>query len=179
MDHELKIVLTRPKSSLAIIAKIIMYIDKSKFSHIGFMWSHPRMPFNFTYESKANGGVNYTNAKEFTDHNLFVKVYSVNWTTEEKDMFTYQCSLMCRKIYGFLGVIGMGIVEFFRWMKREINNPFPFGQFCFQAGAKIMLNTFDFDTMIKPENLSPKDMEKILDRYCELYPEKVNIVYEI
>lgn len=154
---------SRPKSRWALIAHLIrLFEGRTPYSHVFISWHSDSIERTMIYEAKGNG-VNFTGEQNFKAHNLIVYEYDVEINEKQKKRILQFCVDNSRTHYGYLQLIGIGLVRFVGMLGLKIVNPFTSGNICSEIAAKVLL-IVEPSINIPFDIVGPKDVFKIVTK---------------
>lgn len=129
---------SKPRSNTAVLAHIIRLVEgKTPYSHVYIKWHSEELNRDLIYEARG-GGVNFTNKKTFRGKNIVVKEFKLKITDKQKKEIIQFCIDNARTEYGYLQVLGIGLVRLAAKFGKKIQNPFKGGNICSELAAKVL-----------------------------------------
>lgn len=168
MSNDILIGFSRPTAKFDILADLIRLVEGgTPYSHVFIAWKSESLDRLLIYEARG-GGVNFTNIRSFYKHNEVVASYSITELSDEvkKDIIRF-CVDNARTEYGFLQVLGIGLVRLAAKVGIKIQNPFKGGNICSEIAAKV-IQIVDPSIQINLDNVGPKAIYDLLETSTSL-----------
>ncbi len=154
---------SRPRSKLAIMANVIRLFEGcSAYSHVFISWKSVALQRELIYEARGNG-VNFTNSLKFNEHNLITKSFDLKITPEIKTKIVQFCIDNARTDYGYLQILGIGIVRGAALLGITVSNPFKGGNICSELAARILV-LIDPSISVDLDNTGPKKIYELVEK---------------
>lgn len=149
---------SRAKSDWLIGSKIIQLVEKRPYSHCIIIYKDPILNKDMVFQA-SHGMVNHISYFNFSDINLTIKTYELEFNDNEFNTF-YE--FMFNKLgipYGRLELIGIGIKKLF-----HLESPFHDGlqtEICSELAARVC-KLKGIEIPINLDEITPSDLDTIL-----------------
>lgn len=148
----------------AIFSKIIMWYQKSEYSHCAVEFKLDKLDLDVIYHSSLSSGVNFYNKDLFLEKNQLVKTYKLSIPDESYNSIMKELIKNCGKKYAILQNIGIVFVNFLQNMGIMLNNPFTSGQNCSELVFLVLLEIYpNISDKYNRNTIRPDHIEEILN----------------
>lgn len=143
---------------------LIRLFERSEFSHVYIKWYSNKLNRYLIYHASATG-VNFIGQEIFNQKSIVIHEFEIE-SDEDTLNKTKQFAIdNCGKSYGFLNLIGIGIVRIFYIFGINFKNFLSDSDktfICSELVAKILKENFNFDIKKSLELIGPKEIYIIL-----------------
>lgn len=154
---------SRPKAWWKLGSAIIRLVDGTPYSHVYISWQSEGMQRELVYQASGHGGVNFCSSKRFLADNVTLQAFMINEFPDEKRIVMQRCIDSAGDDYGYLQLIGIGLVRILNVLKFRTRNPFPHGQVCSECVSRILHDAFKLNFAVPFDLISPHDVSKALE----------------
>lgn len=145
-------------------AWIIMKIDDATFDHAYLKFHSDSLDRDIIYQAIGKG-VQFIGKTLFETKSKAIEEYEIEIEDNDYIEMMKLCVDNAGIAYGFLQVIGAGIVKIASKFGKQIENPFYNGlinEFCSEIVFRCLNKIDQKDFNLKPENITPKDLNLLL-----------------
>jgi len=138
--EEIIIGFSKSKKKFALYAWLIMWIEKTDFSHVYIKWHSDSLDRNIYYQASGTA-VNFMAQHIFEDHHVPVHEIKLSVTPEQKKLIVQFAMDNVGVPYGLKPAFGIALVKIAAIFGKKIKNPFSDGvgtEFCSELGARIL-----------------------------------------
>lgn len=160
---------SKPKS-FKIHAWLIMKIDNSSFDHAYLKFHSINLNRDIIYQAIGKG-VEFIGSTLFDVNSQPIEEYSLDVEDDNYLKLMQFCVDNAGISYGFLQVIGAGIVKIMSKFGKTIENPFYDGtdtEFCSEVVARCLDTVDPKQFNLKAENITPKDLNELVRSVCKV-----------
>jgi len=147
-----------------IFSNLIMWSDKTNYSHVYLKWEWKGIDRDIIYQA-SKLAVNFESNKTFETHSLAVEEYEVTLGDECHRKMMQFCMDNANKPYGIKEILGFAWVKIMAKLGKKCKNPFPSNGntfVCSTLGAEILQVADVIDDNIVSEDVDPLDLNRIL-----------------
>jgi len=163
MTEKITIGFSKSKKKFAIYAWLIMWVEKTNFSHVYIKWHSDSLERDIYYQASGTA-VNFMAQHIFEKHHAPVHEIELNVTPEQKKLIVQFAMDNVGVPYGLKPAIGIALVKVAMLIGKKIRNPFADGigtQFCSELGARIM-GILGYDLEENYDSFGPGDLYKFI-----------------
>jgi len=153
-------------SSFSLHAWIIEKIDEASFDHAYLRFHSDSLNRDVIYQANWRG-VQFVGASIFSQTTTPVKEYLLTVDDSEYTSMMQFCMDNAGISYGYLAVIGDGLVDIMARLGKKIENPFSDGaktEFCSEIVARCLNVVDPAQFQLSADNISPNDLDQILQK---------------
>ncbi len=146
---------SRSKHKLPLLGWLIMFCERTRFSHTYLRIRSESLDEDLIYQANASG-IYFTGKDVFESHNQVVREFQIKISDTEKRVLLKWCIQNSGKPYGKLQLLGVAIKRLIKLFGVNVKNPFANGetlQYCSEVVARatqhlsIKLVEVDFDSI--------------------------------
>lgn len=156
---------SRPRQT-KILSSIIMGILDTPYSHVYIKIHSDSLERDLIYQASGLA-VNFMAPAIFDAHNVVVKEFSFDVTSQKKKEILQFCVDNAGVPYGSKELIGLGWVCVNEKLGRKISNPFRDGRasyVCCELGAKVAEDFLEIPINQDLDDLTPKEFYEALEK---------------
>lgn len=157
---------SKPKE-FKILAKLIMWFEKTDWSHAYVKFNAITIERNLIYQASSKM-VNFEGSIHFETHAIPIHEYQIDIDDEKYKSIMQFCVDNAGIKYGILSALGAGLVKLGKKLNISIKNPFEDGihsEFCSELAARVLNQIYLLDYDL--DDITPKDLKEILDKIPE------------
>jgi hypothetical protein len=175
MDKRIVFGFSRPRSKLAILGKLIMWAQGTKYSHVYIRFAWPAAKTDLIYQASKTK-VNLESLSSFTQHAVIVAEAELSISSEKWSQVAQYVVQNLNKPYSFIQLLGMAYVVAASKLGIQVDQPFQNQHdafICSELAADMYMKAMSVEQTLQTERMSPLDFYNFLSSQGPLVGKKV------
>lgn len=154
---------SKSKKKFALYAWLIMWVEKTDFSHVYIKWHSDSIERDIYYQASGTA-VNFMAQHIFEGHHQPVREIKLVVTSEQKNKIIQFAMDNVGVPYGWKPALGIAFVKLAALFGKKVKNPFADGigtEFCSELGARI-LGILGYDLKEDYDSFGPGELYRFM-----------------